>query len=121
MADNTYPLLHAWQSGQLRPVWLQERDLMLKEDPKLLDWVADFGAAACVSARITAEYETLRGEAKRRALRCGYEPDYTDEIIEFYDTLQDDHLVHYRSVLQDISGNPQIWLDELRVEQSLGL
>lgn len=114
-----YPLLTAWQEGRLRNVWEQECIRLKRDDPKLLDSVARKYAGARVSAHISMEYEQLASTARHHARRNQSNPFYTDEIIEFYDALQSDELQSYRSILQDISGNPDIWADETGYLESI--
>jgi hypothetical protein len=112
-----YPLLKAWQQGQLKEVWEKECAALKQQDPKLLDWVVGYEAAARASAHISQEEQRLAWAAKRSAHQHRHDPNYTDDVIEFHDALQD--LRSYREQLQDISGNPQIMIDEWRYLESV--
>jgi hypothetical protein len=121
MTVNTlYPLLTAWLNGSLRAAWNTERDTLRRDDPKLLPWVVDHEAAARLSAHITQEMERLTTDVFH--LRNQYRFDatrHTDEVIEFHNTLRSPLRKSYRQSLADISGNGQIWTDELRYLKSL--
>jgi hypothetical protein len=113
---NEYPLLTAWLEGHLYEVWQEECNKLKRDDPKLLDWVVRYEAAARVSAHISQEEDRVSWRAKQSVRDHRHEPNYTDAVIEFNDALQD--LRSYRDILRDISGNPQIMIDEWRYLES---
>jgi hypothetical protein len=120
MTVNTlYPLLTAWLNGTLRAAWNTERDALKRDDPKLLQWVVDHEAAARVSARLSMEENRLRLAARHLAWKHRSDPSYCDEVIEFYDALQDDALKGYRGILQDLSGNRSLIADEIRYMETM--
>lgn len=117
--ETTYPLLTAWHQGKLREVWNQERERMKTDDPKLLDWVADYEAAARVSAHITLEYAWISRKVKQIAWDYKSDSFYSDIWTDFYDILQDDSLESYRGILQKISGNRNLMADEIQYSSSV--
>jgi hypothetical protein len=115
MTLNTqYPLLSAWLSGDLRPAWMAERDALKREDPKLLPFVLDYEAAARLSAHITQEMERLTTDVWRQRNPRHFDATPCAEVIEFHDALRRPDRKSYRDILSDISGNPQVMIDEWR-------
>lgn len=116
----TYPLLTSWLNNDLRTAWNTEREALMHDDPKLLSWVVDHEAAARLSAHITQEMERLTTAVWR--LRNSHRFDatlYTDEVVVFHDELRRPDRKSYRGILQDISGNGQVWIDEERYLESV--
>lgn len=107
-----YPLLTAWHNDRLAEQWGNECQRMSNASSGLSEERRGHIAAARLCVELGNEYAVLEIDVKRRVEEHQWDAEYSDETLDFYDALQDDSRPFYRAILQDISGNRDIFTDE---------
>lgn len=116
----TYPLLAAWYYGRLAAEWTNEKQRIANASSDLSEDRIGHIASAKLCVECGNEYALLEADVKQRVSEHQGDAEWSDEVLDFYDALQDDSRLFYRAILQDISGNRAIFEDEFDYRESKG-
>lgn len=113
----TYPLLSAWHGDRLAEQWGNEKQSIRAAMPCLSKDRAGHLAAAKLCVDISDEYALLENDVKQRVDEHQGDAECSDDLLDFYDALQDDSRPFWRAELQSISGNRAIFEDEFDYQE----
>lgn len=108
----TYPLLAAWYSDRLAAEWDNEKQRLINASSALSEDRAGHLAAAKLCVECGDEYAVLEDDVKQRVEEHQGDAEYSDEVLDFYDALQNEQRTFWRAELQSISRNRAIFEDE---------
>lgn len=113
----TYPLLSAWYYGRLAEQWNNEKQRIINASSAHSEDRIGHLAAAKLCVELSDEYALLENDVKQRVDEHQGDAECSDDLLDFYDALQDDSRPFWRAELQSISGNRAIFEDEFDYQE----